>query len=98
MLLIQQTQVQLAVVPKIYTEVADINQWRWLEGSGQRLDDVDRTHPVLARIKNQPFSRRMLWPPSGYGVSGTLVKLSHLTFLGGKQEFFSINIGLVFLP
>ena len=34
----------LLVPRKNYFDVAEIYQWRWLEESGQRLDNVDRTH------------------------------------------------------
>ena len=29
-------------------DVAEVNQWRWLEESGQWLENVDRTHLILA--------------------------------------------------
>ncbi len=29
-------------------DVAEVNQWRWLEESGQRLENVDQTQLVLA--------------------------------------------------
>ena len=31
--------------------VAEVNQWRWLEESGQWLENVDRTHLGLASGK-----------------------------------------------
>ena len=31
--------------------VAEVNQWRWLEESGQRFDYVHQTHIVLASGK-----------------------------------------------
>ena len=37
--------------PKIYFHVADIYQQRWLEESGPRLENVDRTHLELASGK-----------------------------------------------
>ena len=38
-------------IPKNYFDVAEIYQCRWLEESGQRLENVDRTHLVLASGK-----------------------------------------------
>ena len=32
-------------------DVAEVNQQRWLGESGQRLENVDRTHLMLARGK-----------------------------------------------
>ena len=32
-------------------DIAEVNQWRWLEESGQWLENVDRTHLVLASGK-----------------------------------------------
>ena len=37
----------LGVLKKNFN-VVEIYQWRWLKESGQRLDNVDQTHPVLA--------------------------------------------------
>ena len=34
--------------PKNYFDVAEINWWGWLETRGQRVENVDRTHLVLA--------------------------------------------------
>ena len=36
---------------KNYFDVAEIYQWRWLEESGQRLENVDQSHLVLASGK-----------------------------------------------
>ena len=33
-------------------DVAEVNQWHWLEESGQWLENVDRTHLVLAGGKS----------------------------------------------
>ena len=41
-------------VPKTYRksiDVAEFNQWRWLEEREQWLENVDRTHLVLASGK-----------------------------------------------
>ena len=40
-----------AAFPKIYFNVAEISRRRWLEEGGQRLENVDRTHLVLASGK-----------------------------------------------
>ena len=32
-------------------DVAEFNQWRWLEETGQWLENVDQIHPVLANGK-----------------------------------------------
>ena len=40
-----------AAFPKIYFNVAEISRRRWLEEGGQRLENVDRTHLVLAAGK-----------------------------------------------
>ena len=37
--------------PGSIPDVAEINRRRWLEESGQRLENVDRTHLVLASGK-----------------------------------------------
>ena len=44
----QQPRVPFPAFPKIYFDVAEIYQLRWLEESEQWLENVDRTHPVLA--------------------------------------------------
>ena len=38
-------------IPKIYFSVAEIYQRPWLEASGQRLENADWTHLVLASGK-----------------------------------------------
>ena len=42
-------------VPKIFMrkiiDVAEVNQWHWLEERGQQLENVDGTHQVLASGK-----------------------------------------------
>ena len=48
LLLTQQAQVQFSAFPKIYFDVAEIYQQRCLEESGQRHENVDRIHLVLA--------------------------------------------------
>ena len=44
--------------------VPEVNQWRWLEESGPWLENVDRTHLVLAScklaLKKNEISRRKL--------------------------------------
>ena len=35
-------------------EVAEVNQWCCLKESGQRLENVDQTHPILASNKQVP--------------------------------------------
>ena len=51
LLLTQQTWVQFLAFPKMYFVVAEINQQHWSEESGQRVENVDRTHLVLASGK-----------------------------------------------
>ena len=51
LLLTQQPQVRFPALPKIYINVAVTYQQRWLEENGQRLENVDRTHLVLASGK-----------------------------------------------
>ena len=51
LLLTQWLPVQFSAFPKIVFDVAEIYWWRWLEESGQRLENDDRTHLVLARGK-----------------------------------------------
>ena len=41
----------LLTFPKIYFDVAENYQGRWLEESGQRLENIDQTHLVLASGK-----------------------------------------------
>ena len=48
----------IPTVPKFFSEefffdVAEANQWRCLEESGHRLENVDQTHQVMASDK--PF-------------------------------------------
>ena len=38
----------LGIPLNVIFSVAEIYRWRWLEESRQRLDNVDRTHLVLA--------------------------------------------------
>ena len=51
LLLNQQPWVRFLVFPQNYFDVAEIYQQHWLEVSGQRLKNVDRTHLVLASGK-----------------------------------------------
>ena len=55
MLLTQQPRVRLPVFPEFFREkikdVAEVNKRCWLEESGQRLENVDLTHLVLASDK-----------------------------------------------
>ena len=46
--LTQWPQVRFLAFQKIYFNVAEIDWQRWLEESGKRLDNVNRTHLVLA--------------------------------------------------
>ena len=48
MLLTQWSQVRLSAFLKIYIGVAEIYRYRWLEESGQRLENVDSTHLDVA--------------------------------------------------
>ena len=41
------------------SDVAEVNQQRWLEESGKWLENVDRTHPVLANGK-QPVLQKSI--------------------------------------
>ena len=47
LLLTQQPQVWMLAFPKIYFDVAEIYKWKWLEESGQRLQNDDQTHLAL---------------------------------------------------
>ena len=51
MLLTQQPRAPFTGFPKIFKikiiDVVEVNQWRWLDESGQWLENVDRTHLVL---------------------------------------------------
>ena len=53
--LTQQPQIGFPVFPIFFRgkiiDDAEFNQWRWLEESGQWLENVDRTHLVLAISK-----------------------------------------------
>ena len=40
-----------AAFPKIYFNVAEFSRRRWLEEGGQSLENVDRTHLVMASEK-----------------------------------------------
>ena len=40
-LLILWSLVRFLAFPKIYSNIAEIYQWSWLEESGQRLENVD---------------------------------------------------------
>ena len=51
LILSQWPRVRFLALPKIYFDVGEIYQWRWLEESGQRLENVDRTHLVLGSVK-----------------------------------------------
>ena len=51
LLLTQQPQVRLSAFTKIYFDVAEIYRQRWLEESGQRLENVGQTHLVLVSGK-----------------------------------------------
>ena len=51
LLLTQRPRVWFSTLPKTYFDVAEIYQWRWLEESGQRLENVDPTHLGLASGK-----------------------------------------------
>ena len=55
MLLTQQPRVRISAYPLIFTEkiinVAEVNQWRWLEETEQWFEYVDQTHLVLASGK-----------------------------------------------
>ena len=48
-------RVRIPAFPKKFIgkiiDVAEANLWRWLEDSGQWLENVDRTHLVLASGK-----------------------------------------------
>ena len=46
-------EVQFSTFPKIYFVDGEIKQRGWLEESGQRLDNVERTHLVLASKNNK---------------------------------------------
>ena len=48
LLLTKQLQVRFLALPKTFSGVAEIYQWCGLESSGQRLENVDRTHLALA--------------------------------------------------
>ena len=54
---------------KFYFDVAEIYRRRWLEESGQRLENLDRTHLVLASGK--PVLQKSLHKTYLYRVSDT---------------------------
>ena len=41
-------------------DVAEINQWRWFKEKGQWLENVDRTHLVLASGKPELKKSKMI--------------------------------------
>ena len=51
LLLTQWTRVRFSALLKIYFNVAEMYQQRWLEKSGQRLENVDRTNLELTSRK-----------------------------------------------
>ena len=55
LLLNQQPRVQIPVFPKKFRgniiNFAEVHQWCWLEESGQKLENDDRTHLVLTSGK-----------------------------------------------
>ena len=48
LLLTQQPRIRFSAFTKIYFDVAEIYRWHQLEESGQWLENVERTHLVLA--------------------------------------------------
>ena len=55
--------------PKIYYDVVEIYRWHRLEESQQRLENVDRTHLVLASGKLVPQkAQHVASAPYGLGV------------------------------
>ena len=44
-------RVQFLTFPKIYLDVADTYPLHWLEGSGQKLENVEQTHLVQGSDK-----------------------------------------------
>ena len=50
-------------------DVAEVNQWRWLEESGQWLENVDRTHLVLA-IGKPELQKKIQWSIAVDGLQG----------------------------
>ena len=51
MLLTQEPQVQFGFSEEFFLDVTEVYQRRWLEQSGQWLENVDRTHLVLGSGK-----------------------------------------------
>ena len=51
LLLTQWPWIRYSAFTKIYFDVAEVYRWLWLEESGQRLENVDQTHLVLASGK-----------------------------------------------
>ena len=49
---------------RLIIDVAEVNQWRWLEDSRQWLDNVDQTHLVLAsgkQVLQKTISKNWVW-------------------------------------
>ena len=57
---------------KNYFDVAEIYQWRWLEECGQRLENVDQSHLVLAsgKLVLQKTSSAKHWKKPSSDLSG----------------------------
>ena len=48
-------------LPEIYSEektidIPEVNQWRWLKESGQRLENVDQAHLVASKYYKKAFN------------------------------------------
>ena len=56
LLFTQQPLAWFSAFPRISFNVAEIYQWRWLEGSGQRFDNVNGTHQVLTTLYSKKGS------------------------------------------
>ena len=65
-------------------DVAEVNQRRWLQESGPWLENVDRTHLVLASGKPALQKKRktnlQIKPPSVPGPEGILAALEEVSF------------------
>ena len=54
------TRVRFLAFPKIYCDVAEIYQQSWSGKSGHRLENVDRTHLILAS-GNLVLQKKLCW-------------------------------------
>ena len=61
MLLTQGPLVWFLVLPEMYCDFGEIYWQHWLVESGQRLTNVDRTHPILAKLCYYKNTCGLIW-------------------------------------